>query len=485
MGQILALLTEYSWRAVLDILLITTGIFFLYKTLTRLGTWKIMGGILLALIVFVLASAVNLQGVEWIYKNVSHVAVLGLIVIFQPELRKLLEKAVSVRPRSSTSLDTLYQNMIAESLMKLAAARCGAIIVFPGKELIREKISGGYQLDAIPSIPLILSIFDDSSPGHDGAIIIQGNKIIRFGVRLPMSQSTRLSEEYGTRHHAAMGLAEQTDALVLVVSEERGRVSIFHDGAMHPAFSSEEITKAIIRHQQQIGFFTGETAPRISRQNLIQFTLSLVIAIAFWSSLVISQREVVERMLPASIDYTSPSDNLALMGDKLTEVNLHLSGQKSDMDELAVNPPTVKIDLSKMAKGTQRIIITSENIRLPKGVSLLDVSPQQLKLTLTPLVEKSVKITPQIIGKLPGDLKIKKIRVVPETVLITAPSDKNGNTITEVLTTPVYLESVSEDTTLFCKIIAQPSIQPVDKRWPDVEVHIELKNSQPRVNNKD
>jgi uncharacterized protein (TIGR00159 family) len=475
MEHSLALATEFfSWRAVLDILLISAGLFFLYRTLLRLGTWKIMAGILLALVVFILANALGLKGIEWIYQNVSHVAVLGLIVIFQPELRKVLEKAVSVPPHRIKDQGTEFQALIAESLMKLAREHCGAILVFPGREPIKDKISGGYPLNAVPSMPLILSIFDPNSPGHDGAVIIDGNKLTQFGVRLPMSQTSRLSEEYGTRHHAAMGLAEQTDSLALVVSEERGKVSIFVNGTMQPAVTEDRITEAIVEHQQQMGFFRRDTAPWIRKRTLFQVAASLFIAVAFWSTLMLSQREVVERILPVNIDYTSPADDLALVGEKATEVKLHLTGPKSDIDTLAITPPSVKIDLSKMTKGTQTIIITSENIRLPKGVTLLDTSPQQLKITLAAMVEKSVAITPQIIGKLPGNLKIKKITVTPDSVLVNVPVTRETKNIDEVLTTPIYLESISTDSKLFCKVIARPSIQPVAKRWPDVEVSIEL-----------
>ncbi len=476
MGHSVALAYDFfSWRAVLDILLITAGLFFLNRTLLRLGTWKIMAGIGMAFLVFVLANALNLQGIEWIYQNVSHVAVLGLIVIFQPELRKVLEKAVSVTPGRHRGQDSQLPALIAEGFMKLAHDRCGAILVFPGKEPIRDKLSGGYQLNAVPSIPLILSIFDPNSPGHDGAVLIEGNRLTQFGVRLPMSQSARLSEDYGTRHHAAMGLAEQTDALALVVSEERGRVSAFVNGEMRPLASAGEITRAIIEHQREMGFLKRENAPRIRKGTIFQLAVSLIVASAFWSTLIVAQREIVERVLPVTIDYTSPAENLALVGDKEDEVKLHLTGPKSDMDTLIANPPTVKVDLSRMAKGSQTIIITSENLRLPKGVTLLDTSPQQLKLTLAEVVEKNVAITPQIIGKLPGALKLGKITVTPDTVLVTMPISKDEKPASEVLTTPIYLDAITTDSRIFCKIIARPSIQPVAKRWPDVEVAIELK----------
>ena len=476
MGHTVALTYDlFTWRAVLDILLIAAGIFFLYRTLLRLGTWKIMAGILLALVVFILANALNLKGIEWIYHNVSNVAVLGLIIIFQPELRKVLEKAVSVPPHRLKDQNTALQSLIGEALMKLAQERCGALLVFPGKEPINDKISGGYQLNAVPSLPLILSIFDPNSPGHDGAVIIEGSKLTQFGVRLPMSQSARLSEEYGTRHHAAMGLAEQTDSLALVVSEERGKVSIFANAEMRPMRNAEEITRAIVAHQREMGFLSRDSAPKIRKRTLFQIAASLIIAVVFWSTLIVAQREIVERVLPVNIDYTSPAEDLVLVGEKANEIKLYLSGPKSDIDNLSTNPPSVKIDLSKMAKGSQTIIITSENLRLPKGVTLLDTSPQQLKLTLAAVIEKNVPITPQIIGKLPGNLKIKKITVTPETVLVTIPVTKEEKNSEEVLTTPIYLESISTDSRLFCKVIARPSIQPAAKRWPDVEVFIELK----------
>ncbi len=476
MGHTVALTYDlFTWRAVLDILLIAAGIFFLYRTLLRLGTWKIMAGILLALVVFILANALNLKGIEWIYHNVSNVAVLGLIIIFQPELRKVLEKAVSVPPHRLKDQNTALQSLIGEALMKLAQERCGALLVFPGKEPINDKISGGYQLNAVPSLPLILSIFDPNSPGHDGAVIIEGSKLTQFGVRLPMSQSARLSEEYGTRHHAAMGLAEQTDSLALVVSEERGKVSIFANAEMRPMRNAEEITRAIVAHQREMGFLSRDSAPKIRKRTLFQIAASLIIAVVFWSTLIVAQREIVERVLPVNIDYTSPAEDLVLVGEKANEIKLYLSGPKSDIDNLSTNPPSVKIDLSKMAKGSQTIIITSENLRLPKGVTLLDTSPQQLKLTLAAVIEKNVPITPQIIGKLPGSLKIKKITVTPETVLVTIPVTKEEKNSEEVLTTPIYLESISTDSRLFCKVIARPSIQPAAKRWPDVEVFIELK----------
>ncbi|HCY85015.1 MAG TPA: hypothetical protein DHV36_07765, partial [Desulfobacteraceae bacterium] len=244
-----------TWQTLLDILVITAGIYFLYRTLLRLGTWKIVSGILVAALFFVVASLLDLKGVEWVYRNVSHVAVLSLIILFQPELRKVFERAASIRKGKGEPRDPRFFKMVAESLVRMAASGTGAIIVFPGREDINQWISGGFRLEAQPSIPIILSIFDPNSPGHDGALIVKNGRFSAFGVRLPVSQSDRLSSEYGTRHQSAMGLSEKSDALVAVVSEERRQVSIFKNGQMTPLTAEKEIVDAIMLHYRAAGVF--------------------------------------------------------------------------------------------------------------------------------------------------------------------------------------------------------------------------------------
>jgi diadenylate cyclase len=241
----------FDWRVLIDILLMSVGLFFLYRTLQRLGTWGIALGILVAMVVYLLASLLDLRGIEWIFGNFSQVAVIALIIIFQPEIRRIFERAASVRRLKPVDPGGTLMGTLVNALWDLAQRRQGAIVVLPGNEPIQEWLSGGYQLDGAPSLPLIMSIFDPSSPGHDGAAIISKGRITRFGVRLPASQSSRLPEEYGTRHHAGMGLSERSDALVVVVSEERGNISIFKEGKMYTMRDREKLIAAINTHWQE------------------------------------------------------------------------------------------------------------------------------------------------------------------------------------------------------------------------------------------
>ena len=463
------------WRILLDVLFVNIGLFYLQRTLLRLGTWKIMAGILMALIVFLLAHFLDLKGIEWIYNNVSHVAFIGLIIIFQPELRKVLERSVWLAPGKGMTIEKQIPVLLAEVLFAMAKESCGALIVLPGRESIKEKISGGFQLDAVPSYPLIISIFDDTSPGHDGAILIEESRISRFGVRLPISASSRLSNAYGTRHHAAMGLSEQTDSLVFVVSEERGQVSAFYEAKMQILTTKQEVIDLINEHFQQAGKKRSSKRLTLSRLALVQGIISLGIASFFSLMILRAQQDVVERTIVSPINYHSvPADGSVLVGDKQTEVKLHLSGPRTAMDALNQNPPNVFIDLGLMHQGKQTVIVTSENLKLPKDVNLLDVSPGQLDLTLAPMLRTSLSITPQLIGNLPPGLQLKKVTIKPEAVPVTMPKSKKAGEADKIMTTPIYLNSISANSALFCGIVARPSIQPIGGQWPDIEVFVEV-----------
>ncbi len=475
MTKIAFILREFlTWQAFLDIALITAGLFFLYRTLVRLGTWQILVGILAAFLVFTLANLLELEGIEWIFQNLSHVAVIALIVIFQPELRKLLEKIVSLQKKKVGADDDGLVQMVALGLWQLAKQRRGAIIVYPGKEPMQEKLSGGHRLAAEPSLPLIMSIFDPNSPGHDGAMIIEDNRLTTFGVRLPMSQTLRLPEDYGTRHHAAMGLAEQTDALVLVVSEERGTVSSFRNGTMQQLGSVEEIVAAIKNHTLKENFLDIERLGLRERRTFVPLLASLLVATIFWTTLITINRQVVAKSLTLPLEYSEPGEGLLLIGDKAEEVRVQLAGPKSEIDSFVTSQPTVKVDLSSMVEGKQTILLTGENLGLPARLSFVDSKPAQIVVTLAIMVKRSVPIVPQLVGILPAHLKIKQVKVIPSEIQVMMPPPKRGDKGLTLSTTPVYLNAIEDENRFFCKIIAPQPIQPAVRPWQDVEVVVEV-----------
>ncbi len=324
-------------------------------------------------------------------------------------------------------------------------------------------------------MPLMMSIFDPNSPGHDGGLVVDKGKFTRFGVRLPVSQSSKLPEELGTRHHAAMGLAEKSDALAIAVSEERGKITIFNRGKYWQVNDREKLVETIISHWSKTSSLPFELPEGKARWMLFsQMLASVAVAAFFWSTLIIAQSQILEKIVSVPVGYTAPPPNLILIGDKQREVRLHLTGPKSDLDSIDLDQLSAKIDLSKTEAGKQTIPITGENIKLPEEVKLLEVIPSSVELTLAEVEEREITIKPQLVGKLPGGMKILAIDVVPAKINVLSPVTGGQKRAVNVTTTPIYLESIYNDTTIFCKIIAPPAVQPLDKRWPDVEVTIKV-----------
>lgn len=473
-----------SWRALADIFLLSAGLFLLYRTLLRLGTWKIAVGVMAAVLLYLVAALLDLKGIEWVFGNVSHVAMIALIVIFQPELRKVFERAVSMRREETLGGGKKLARMVEEAAVELTRQKRGAIIAFPGREPVKAWLSGGVPLNAEPSLSLLLSIFDPHSPGHDGALIIRNGKFSKYGVRLPISETSKLPQEYGTRHHAAMGLSEKTDTLVIVVSEERGAVSIFHKGLFRRIDDLGKIADAILDHWKDTASYPLEIPSGKGRRSVIaQLSASLALAVFFWSALMISEAEILEKVVSVPVEYTASRPTLVMVGEKQQEVRLHLAGPKSDLDASSPAQMAVKIDLSKSVPGRQTFIITEDNIRLPRGVNLLDVTPESLTINLAEIVEQELPVKPQLVGKLPAGLKIRALHIIPSSVKALLPADNAKAKKFVLTTTPIYMEGISDSTQLFCKIIAPPSVQPLDRRWPDVEVTIEVvkeKNAVPK-----
>ncbi len=464
-----------DWRVILDVLLIAAVLYFLYRTLLRLGSWKIVTGIFLAMVLFVVANILDLKGINWIYSNLSQVAVIALIVIFQPELRKVFERAASLGGRKLGNTGPALAPLFGDAAFVLARKRRGALIVLPGREPVKRWLTGGFDLYAEPSLPLILSIFDPNSPGHDGALVFRNGKLAHFSVRLPMSKTGRLPEQFGTRHHAAMGLSEVTDALVIVVSEERGTVKTFFNGLVKKIDDQAELAEQIWSHWQTAASSGIELNDYRKQRNLIpEMAISLVLALVFYSAVIVSKMEIREKAFTVPVEYIAAPENLALRGDNPTEIKLQLTGPKSDLDKITPANLSIKIDLSQAKAGGQVFVVSKENIALPRGVKLVNANPSSISLSLEEIAEFEVEIQPQLVGTLPQGLELVSVELNPKQLRVLSPPIDASQKI-NIVTEPIYLESIKKNETLLRKVIAPPTVRPEGKKWPDVEVIIKVR----------
>src|SRR5262245_57938807 len=196
--------------------------------------------------VYLVARWLALELTAALFQAFFAVLVLVMVVVFQDDLRRFFEQVGALGKRRShdeRAHDSL--DLIARVVSRLSASRTGALIAIARREPLDRHLEGGIQLGGRLSEPLLLSLFDTSSPGHDGAVVMRGNTVERFAAHLPLSADHEQLRGYGTRHAAALGLAERCDAACIVVSEERGSVSVARDGRLRQLARPEDLVSAL------------------------------------------------------------------------------------------------------------------------------------------------------------------------------------------------------------------------------------------------
>ncbi|MFM7679407.1 MAG: diadenylate cyclase CdaA [Roseiflexaceae bacterium] len=223
----------------IDIAILTGLLYWISKVLSGTRAVQLVWGVVVLVAVMMLSAVVSLEALRWIIINVLQPAVVVAIpVVFQPELRRLLESLGQTyqrfnfkrSPDESGRLQMI--TTVARSVNMLSQQGVGALIVFERNVGLQEYVDRGVLVDARPSLPLVMAIFHPNAPLHDMAVVIRGERILAANVVLPLSEEMGGARRFGTRHRAARGISEQSDAVVLVVSEETGTITIFHDGQM-------------------------------------------------------------------------------------------------------------------------------------------------------------------------------------------------------------------------------------------------------------
>ncbi|MGH7822288.1 MAG: diadenylate cyclase, partial [Candidatus Binatia bacterium] len=281
----------------------------------------------------------------------------------------------SLRP---SSIETLIG-----CLAEFAKDRIGALVVIPGNDPVERHVSGGIELDGLLSEPLLRSIFDTNSPGHDGAAILHGDRIVRFATHLPLSKDFAQLSRVGTRHSAALGLAELTDSLCLVVSEERGAISVARDGRLRTVATAQEaafLVQEFLRSKapaREVRRLSVETL----RANWKEKAAAVAIVVALWFLFVPgSQTSRVTMRIPVTVE-NLPGD-LVLNAVEPPEVEATFSGLRRSFYFFERNRFRVTIDGSLASLGRRTFKISEHNMRLPPEVILEDVVPPAVRITV-------------------------------------------------------------------------------------------------------
>ena len=359
--------------------IVFTGIVWLRRSRARFAAL----GIALVAALDLVVSRLGFQLTAWLLQGFLAVVVVVTILVFQEDLRRLFERiAMLGLGRRTPAPPPGTVEVIARALAHLASRRTGALIVVAGRDPLDRHLENGIALYGSVSEALLLSLFDPGSPGHDGAVIVRGDRVERFAVHLPLSSARDQLGSTGTRHAAALGLAERCDALCLVVSEERGTLSVAHEGRLRTLRGTEGLAEALRRH---LGALTPEKTPRSRLRGLVQrwpeMLASLAIAAGLWLVRVPGS-DVIEVGRSARVRIENLPAGFEIESIEPEEVEVTLSGTRWDLFRSRAQPVAVRLDGVLVPMGRRTFRLTPDQVEHPPDIEPVAIAPPNVRLAI-------------------------------------------------------------------------------------------------------
>ncbi|MEZ5356841.1 MAG: diadenylate cyclase [Bryobacteraceae bacterium] len=330
-----------------------------------------------------LARHTDLIVTAWVLDGASAVLVFVLLIAFQSELRHaLMQVDAGIRGHPSQS-ERDSVSAVSEAAFELAESGNGALLVLVRRDPVSELTSGGVPFGGQVSPELLETIFQKRSPLHDGAAILDGDRLDRAGVLLPLTQESDLPRSYGTRHHAAAGLAERCDAVVVAVSEERGEVTVM-TGRTRSIMSSradleKRLTHLLARRREPwasraLHFFTSSLRLKAA---------ALALTAVTWCALTLLAGSTV-RTFNVPIEFTNVPAGAEVISQSVAAVQVQARGSAWLINSVDPSTLVAQLDLSGNAAGTHALRVTNDSVNLPSGVTTDRVLPAVVTIRLGP-----------------------------------------------------------------------------------------------------
>ena len=380
-------LLEIGWDELADVGVVSLLLWALMAWARRVHAGLALLGLGFLGAFYLLALQLELQLTAWFFQGFFAVVVILLVVVFQDDLRRLFEQiAVFGLRRRPARTRTDGISTLAGALLRLARMHIGALVVVPGREPVERHLHGGIPLDAAISEELLLSIFDPRSPGHDGAVLVQGDRLGRFSALLPISEDHPHLGPGGTRHAAARGLAERCDALCVVVSEERGTVAVASAGELQVLDNPEHLIDVLRGHLAKLGPRSGlgpgrQKWPQLWRRGL-EAVVAFALALASWTVLV--PGSTVEQVtLPVPVVVEGMPEGFVLEGVDPDVVEVQVAGPRREL--LLASPEDFQLvigntSLVKLKRRT--FAVSRDDVLHPTTLEILGVTPQKVRLSV-------------------------------------------------------------------------------------------------------
>jgi diadenylate cyclase len=385
LDSVTAQLREVHLVDLIDIGLVTIFFYSALVLVRRTQARLVAIGILFLGGLYLAARGFDLRLMTWLLQGFFAVFLVIVVVIFQEELRQLFERLAlwGLRRGAPAPPTDGPAEIVVRCAADFARQRVGALIVFSGLQPVARLIHGGAELNGTLSEPLLKSIFDPHTPGHDGAVIIEQGRVTRFAAQLPLSTDFHQLRDVGTRHGAALGLAERTDALCIVVSEERGRISVAEQGKLRALADAAEL-ESVVRA------FFNTTFPSRSERNVLWSLLrenwgekiaAFALVLGLWYLFVPGSRPATFRY-PVAVRVVNVPPGLVLDKVEPAEVMAVFSGLRRAFYLFDPHRLDVTVDASMARYGRRTFAISGDQVRHPPEVAVDDVQPEQVKLVL-------------------------------------------------------------------------------------------------------
>jgi len=379
----LALLKEIRFLDLVDIAFSSAIIWFLFSIFRARRTWRI-GAVLVGYgLVLLLAHELEFNLTVKFLQGLSAVVILIVVVIYQNEIRRVLDELFNLVFRRHTKL-LPGKGSVAELLVRiiyeLSERRWGALIIFPGQIALDSLITAGTRLDGVISRPLLLSLFDPESPGHDGAMVLRVDRIERFGSRLPLTEHDEQVQERGTRHAAAIGLSEKSDALILVVSEESGSISVAKDGILEIMSDSQALLQEISAYSADLDLReSGQQRYRSYLRMALRLVFSVIITAIIWLVLVPGSA-VVTMVFEIPVEVQNIPTGFEFVSVTPPKASVSLTGERRELFKLRPGDLLIPLDGTLTSLGRQTYSLTSSQMILPGNLEIDKISPTSVKV---------------------------------------------------------------------------------------------------------
>jgi diadenylate cyclase len=474
----LAMLRTFRIQDVLDIAIISIMISALLIWFKDRASRFVFWGIILLGIIYGLARFFQLYLTTVVFQSFFAILLFVLVVIFQEDFRRFFERlALLGRFRKRFFAVAAFNEgaeIIAQTAADLARRKIGALIVLQGQDPLDRHLAGGHNLDGLLSQPLLESIFDPHSIGHDGAVLIEGNRVMRFGCHLPLSANAAHYGNLGLRHTAALGLSERSDAICIVVSEERGTISLARGESIR------EIANASALRIELEAFFAWRTPPtktgpvvRWLKENQREKVIAIVLACTLWVVFGY-QREMIRRDFTVPIEYRNAPAEWVLEEPKATEAKVMLMGHAQAFQLLHPEELKISVNLAELQPGRQEVPLTRGMVKTPSNLSVTDISPERITLITSRLISMTVPIEVLTENAPPQGLAVEKITATPAEVRILIPRRLRGKRI-RILTEPVDLAQLDVQKAFTLSLRFPSEIQFAGGKTPIVRVIVKTR----------